>query len=136
MKIPAEQVAWLGAEALRRIQSAPLSDQKRFLLGECVQAYLPLDEEQQRQFDRLLASEAYQGVQAMNTTWYEKGLEKGREKGLEVSREILRAQIDQRFGPLSPTVLERLEQLPEDGLKALGKALLRAQSLGDLGLER
>jgi hypothetical protein len=50
MKIPKDQVAWLGAEALRRIQAAPLSDQRRFLLGECVQAYLPLDEEQRRQF--------------------------------------------------------------------------------------
>ena len=47
MRIPKDRVAWLGAEALRRIQAAPLSDQQRFMLGECVQAYLPLDEVQQ-----------------------------------------------------------------------------------------
>ncbi len=29
MRIPPEHVAWLGAEALRRIQAAPLSDQQR-----------------------------------------------------------------------------------------------------------
>jgi hypothetical protein len=45
MRIPRDRVAWLGAEALRRIQEAPLTDQQRFLLGECVQAYLPLDAE-------------------------------------------------------------------------------------------
>jgi hypothetical protein len=36
MRIPKDHVAWLGAEALRRIQAAPLTDQRRFLLGECV----------------------------------------------------------------------------------------------------
>jgi hypothetical protein len=45
MRIAKDRVAALGAEALRRIQSAPLSEQQRFLLGECVQAYLPMDEE-------------------------------------------------------------------------------------------
>jgi len=46
MRIPPERAAWLGAEALRRIQAAPLTDQQRFLLGECVEAYLPLDDAQ------------------------------------------------------------------------------------------
>jgi hypothetical protein len=128
MRIAKDQVAVLGAEALRRIQSAPLSEQQRFLLGECVQAYLPMDEEAKRQFERLLASEKYHGVQAMNMTSYEKGLEKGQ-------REILRMQIDERFGPLSPAVLERIEQLPAEQLKPLGKALVHAQSIRDLGLE-
>jgi hypothetical protein len=45
MKISPDQVAWLGAEALQRIGKAPLSDLQRFLLGECVQAYLPLDDQ-------------------------------------------------------------------------------------------
>lgn len=40
MKTPPDRVAWLGAEALRRLTEAPLSEQERFLLGECVQAYL------------------------------------------------------------------------------------------------
>ena len=151
MKIPKEQVAWLGAEALRRIQTAPLSDQQRFLLGECVQAYLPLNDEQQRQFERLLASEAYSGVQAMNTTsyekglqkglekaqamnttWYEKGLEKGLEKG---QRELLRDLLETKFAPLSASVLERLDRLPAERVRALGKAILKANSLQELGLE-
>src|SRR5438128_1830065 len=47
MRIPKDRVAWLGAEALRRIKDAPVTDQQRFILAECVQAYLPLDEAQQ-----------------------------------------------------------------------------------------
>jgi hypothetical protein len=132
MRIPAERVAWLGAEALRRIQEAPLTDQQRFLLGECVHAYLPLDPEQEREFERLLATETYRGAQAMNVTPYEKGLAKGRE---EERRAILQEQVEEKFGPLSAGVQERLRQLPADRLVALTKAVLRAESLRDLGLE-
>jgi hypothetical protein len=140
MRIPKDRAAWLGAEALRRITEAPLPDQKRFLLGECVQAYLPLDEEQQQEFQRLVTGEPYRGVQAMNTTWFEKGLEKGRQEGLEEGkvegrRQVLREQLEERFGPLSSSVLERLEQASVDHVKALGKMLLQAQSLHELGLE-
>lgn len=140
MRIPSERVAWLGAEALRRIQEAPLTEQQRFLLGECIQAYLPLDEAQQREFEKLVATEKYQGVRAMNVTWYEKGMEKGMEKGLargqeEGQRELVRDQLEERFGPLSAVALEKLERLRAEELKAVGKALLRAQSLSELGLE-
>jgi hypothetical protein len=64
----------------------------------------------------------------MNTTWYEKGIDQGR-------REMLRDQLEARFGRLSPTVLERLEQLSREEVKALGKKVLQGQSLQDLGLE-
>ena len=128
MRIPRERMAWLGAEALRRIKEAPLNDQKRFLLGECVQAYLPLDDEQEREFQKLVGSEHSQGVQSMRTTWYEEGIEKGR-------REAFRELLEEWFGPLSPAVLERLEQLPSERLSALGKALRQAKSLRELGLE-
>ena len=57
MRVPADRIAFLGAEALRRIVSAPLTDQQRFLLGDCVEAYLPLNDEQKQEFERLLASE-------------------------------------------------------------------------------
>ena len=132
MRIPRDRVAWLGAEALRRIQAAPLTDQQRFLLGECVQAYLPLDEAQQREFQRLVATEPYVGVQAMNTTWYEKGIEKGIEKG---RRDFLRELLEEKYGPLSPTVLVRLAQLPAERFPTLRKAILKSQSLSELGLE-
>jgi len=124
MRIPKDKVAWLGAEALRRLTEAALSEQKRFLLGECVQAYLPLDAEQQREFQRLVATEHYKGVQAMNMTSFEKGR-------LAAIHELL----EEKFGPLPSQVVERLERLPPERLIALGRALLRANSLRELGLE-
>jgi len=69
---------------------------------------------------------------AMNATSYEKGLEKGLEKG---QRQLLRELLEANFGQLSATVLERLEKLPADRIRALGKALLKARSLRELGLE-
>src|SRR5207302_7839346 len=101
MRIPKERAAWLGAEALRRLVGAPLTDQQRFLLADCVQTYLPLDEEQERVFEQLIAPEIYQGVRTMTrtlaTSWYEKGQDQGR-------RETLREQLEARFGPLSAQV--------------------------------
>jgi Domain of unknown function (DUF4351) len=44
-------------------------------------------------------------------------------------------QLEEKFGPLSPQVVERLERLPPERLIALGRALLRANSLRELGLE-
>lgn len=128
MRIPRERVAWLGAEALRRISQAPLTDQQRFLLGECVQAYLPLEEEQQHEFQKLVASEEYKGVQAVNATWFEQGVEKG-------WRQVLQKQLEKRFGSLSEAVRERLRQLPAERLSPLAEELLRAESLRELGLE-
>jgi hypothetical protein len=136
MKIPKEKAAWLGAEALRRIQTAPLSDQQRFFLGECVQAYLPLDEAQQQEFERLITSEPYKGVQVMNATWYEKGIEKGIERGIEKGRRLsIQEVLEDRFGDLSHQVLAKLDLMHLDQLASLRKAIFEAKSLKDLGLE-
>lgn len=128
VQIARDRIAWLWAEAMRRLQTAPLTDQQRFLLAECVQAYLPLDDDQRREFERLIHTAPFQGVQAMNTTWYEKGVEKGR-------RDILRKQLTRKFGPLSANLLARLDQMTSSELEALSEALLTADSLADLGLE-
>jgi hypothetical protein len=131
MRIPKDREGWLGAEALRRIKDAPLTDQQRYMLAECVQAYLPLDEAQQREFERLLASEPYKGVLAMRTTWFEQGEAKGLVRG---QRKTLALQLEQQFGPLSPQVRERLESLPAERLDELACSVLRAKSLQELGL--
>jgi hypothetical protein len=108
LKIPRDKVAWLGAEALRRLTEAPLNDQKRYLLGECVQAYLPMDEAQQREYERLVATEPFAKVKAMKLTSFEKGVLQGR-------REVLREQLEERFGELTLKTCERLEHMtPEE----------------------
>jgi hypothetical protein len=136
MKIPKDRIAWLGAEALRRLTEASLPEKKRFLLAECVQAYLPMDEAQRAEFDQLVEAKPYAGVQAMNKTVFEQGIEKGFEKGAaQARREMLRDFVAARFGPLSDHVLNRIDSLDPDRLPALVKALPQASSLKDLGLE-
>ena len=132
MRIPPERAAWLGAEALRRIQEAPLTDQQRYLLGECVEAYLPLNEAQMREFERLVTTPGFQGVTAMNLTSYEKGMAKGLE---QERRAALRELLEERFGPLTASILHRLDELPLEQVLPLRKAAAKAESLAALGLE-
>ena len=58
----------------------------------------------------------------------EKGIEKGR-------RETIRELLEDRFGPLSPRVDERLQAMNVEQLKSLRKAILHATSLRELALE-
>ena len=129
MKIPKEKVVELGAEALRRIAGTSLSDQKKFLLGECVQAYLPLDEAERVKLKGLLVTEKYAGVQAMNKTFVEEAYEDG-------VRDIIREDLEEQFGVLSETAKERLQEKSLPELKALRKSIRQAKSLTDLGLDK
>jgi hypothetical protein len=128
MRIPADHRARLKAEALRRLVGSPLPDQQRFLLGECVQAYLPLEGPQLQAFEHLLLTPAYLEVKNVQLTWAEEGEIRGQ-------RRLIRAQLEIRFGVLSPQVQERLDRWPADRLEELAKAFVQAQSLKDLGLE-
>jgi hypothetical protein len=135
MKSPPDRVAWLGAEALRRLTEAPLSEQERFLLGECVQAYMPMDEEQKLQFENLLQSGTYVEVRAMNQTMYEKGIEKGIEKGRQAGQvELILSLIEERFGPIPEATRRELDRTPAEDLRRMALRIGSAASLADLGL--
>jgi len=140
MRIPADQAAWLGAEALRRIAEAPLTDQKRFLLGECLQAYLPLNEQQQKEYERLLLGEPYTKVRAMNKTTFERGMEQGLEKGLAHGRmaglqEAVQTLLEKKFVPVPAHVQKRLQTFSRERLIELLAAIPTSSSLKELGLE-
>ncbi len=140
MKIPPERVAWLGVEALRRLVEAPLNNQQRFMLGECVQAYLQMTEAQQREYDRLLAGEPYRGVVAVNTTVFERGWIQGKQLGVEEGvvlgqRQLLLELLADRFGQLSEHVAERVNNLSAEDISKLVKRVHKAESLADLGFE-
>ena len=127
MKIPRDRVAWLGAEALRRLVGAPLSDQKRFLLGECVQAYLSMDEQQQQEYQDLMMTETYKEALQMNQTVYEKGVEDER-------RRMVVKFLEAKFGKLTSTTVQHLGQLSMEQLWEIPDKIYSAQSLTDLGL--
>jgi len=128
MRIEPERRAWLKAEALRRLVAAPESDRRRYLLCECVQAYLPLEGQQLDEFNHLLTTERYTGVQPMASTWFEDGK-------MHALRSVLRKQLSKRFGVLNESIPKRLDSLTEEQLNELAIRLLDAHSLEELGLE-
>ena len=48
---------------------------------------------------------------------------------------MVKADLEERFGVLSRAALANLEEVPVQQLPALRKAILRAQSLRELGLQ-
>ena len=67
----------------------------------------------------------------------ERGVEKGVQQGkLQGQRQMIRELLEARFGPLSPSVLAKLESWPGDRLRELGRALVSADSLEQLGFIR
>jgi hypothetical protein len=133
MKVSPEEQARIKAEALLRLAESQENEQRKFLLSECVEAYLPLEDPiQKAEFQKLIASEQYREVSTMATTWFEQGLEQGVAEGQRQSVAIL---IEDRFGEIAPQVRERIEKWPAETLPDLLRKIPHAQSLRDLGLE-
>ncbi len=135
MRVPPARRAEVHAEALRRLAEARENDYRRYLLLDCLEAYATLDEAQAQELEALLRTERYQGIQVMTVTTFEKGVQAGLQQGLQGWRTALQKQLEARFGPLSPGAQQRLESLSPEQLEALTLALLKAQSLEELGLE-
>jgi hypothetical protein len=94
-----------------------------------------MDDSQRQDFEDMVAAKPFDKVQAMNKTYYEQGIEKGIEKGEILGQQkLIRDLLEDRFGPLSQQVVERLMDLSAERLNSLGRAVLRAPSLKELGL--
>ena len=112
-----------------------------------MQAYLPLDEAQSVDFERIPLRPEYDGARAMNKTSFELGHETGMERGIERGmargiergrnqghRELVIAVLEGRFGPLSEEALSKIEQLSDLRILQLARDIGKAQSLAELGL--
>lgn len=138
MRVPRDQVIALGREAYRRLTEAPLTEQQRFLLTDCLEAYLPLDDAQRAEFQRQLASEETGRVQTMNKTTYDRGMEAGIEKGIEKGRRdalqhTLLRQGTHKFGAPSEEIQHRIRSVPEvAALEELAERIIEARSWDDL----
>lgn len=128
MRIPRDRVAWLGAEALRRLHVSPLTDQQKYWLGECVEAYLPLDAGQMRELEVLLQTKTYSGVKAVNLTTFEKGVLKGQLTGL--IRGLLFA-IEIKFGNVPAAIVDRVNEFESEDQVQTAQRLLRSSATGD-----
>jgi hypothetical protein len=136
MRAPQAEKARLAAEGLRRLLEYPGSDWQRFLLGDCLIAYATQGAGGRAELDERLRTEPFREVRPMIQTWYDEGMQEGRQEGIhEGQRSSLQLFLEGRFGPLSPAVLQRINTLPSDRLPELIRAVTRAGSLRDLGLE-
>ena len=130
-----------AVEALERIVTSTETPRRKLLLCDCVNVYAPLDADQRIELRNLLQEPQRTEVKMFGKTWHEEGLEEGIEKGLEKGipqgqRALLLTLLETRFGsPISETARQRLDSWPADKLAELGRAMLAAQSLKEMGLE-
>jgi hypothetical protein len=151
MQLPADRRAELYAEGLKRIAGSGENDYRQFLLAECLEAYAELDEAQKERLQALLHTEAYQEVEPLMKTTYERGraealqeveplmkttYERGIERGIEQGERRLTLRLLQaKFGPLTPKVEQQVKALSPEALARLQLDLLKAQALEELRLE-
>ena len=76
--------------------------------------------------------QALEGLGMVKSPFMESLRQEGRKEGQLL---LLRDQLTERFGTLSPQTVERLQARSLEELTALGRALMHAASLRDLGLE-
>ncbi|HQU42446.1 MAG: hypothetical protein B7Z73_02055 [Planctomycetia bacterium 21-64-5] len=131
MRVPKERKIALAGEALERLVHCPENAYRKTLLCECLSAYFPTDEEQRQKFEDMVRNHPDPGVQAMELDFFDHIELRGVLKG---QRELLRDQLEARFGPLPPAAVDRLQTWPSDRLKELARALMTATSLEELGL--
>lgn len=127
MKVSKERKIELAGEALERIVHCQENSYRKTLLCECVSAYLPLDDAQQDQFEEMVRNHPDSGVQAMQMGFLDHVEQRAQ-------RKMLREQLEERFGPLPPAALARLDAWRGERLSELARALLSAASLNELGL--
>jgi hypothetical protein len=90
--------------------------------------YLELDGGAEEEFEALLPAEAREETRKMARTLRQALIEEG-------MREVLRRQIERRFGPLSPGVTSRLDAIHSTKeLEGLAERVIQARSLAELGL--
>jgi len=126
MKLPATDHARIKAEGLARIARSQENSVKKELLTECFNNYLKLDPSEVPEFDRLQAELYPEGKEVVNTIE-----ERGRLLG---KRDLLRKQLEKKFGKLPPETLQRLEALPVERLDEIALAYTDVASLKELGL--
>jgi hypothetical protein len=133
MRVPRVEQPRIKAEALRKIAEAKISEFKRYLLMECVEAYLPLDGPLMQQYQHLLVTKSeYQAVIRTGKTTRELGIEEGEARE---RRRVVQRLLTRKFGVLSPLAQTRFDAMTMEQLDVLAEELLDAKSLVELGLE-
>ncbi len=128
-----DQWPFLGAEALLRLADAPINDHQRYLLSDCFQAYIPLDDVGVEIFERITKAETYSKVKAMNKTPYDKGIALGVESGKESAlRDVAIALLESKFRSVPASIVERIGKLSYPELRTLTIGIHSASTIEEL----
>ena len=124
------------ALALQKIYESEVSPQKRFLLGECVQAYGQLDLRRWERFMKSLTSPSrYSGADAMVSLIFKEGRIEGRLEGrLEGRHETFLDMLRARFSTISPEVERQVRSLSEADVRKLIPSVFSVSALEELNL--
>jgi Domain of unknown function (DUF4351) len=106
---------------------------RRYLMCECVEAYLNLEGPHLSEFEHLLQTPSYRSALMVAKTSFEKGRDCGR---AEEQVNLLRRLLSNRFGPLSDSVWKRIEDMSVEQRTQLAEDFVTATSLEELGLGR
>ena len=132
--------AELKAACLHRIAEAPVSEDRRFLLVDCVATYLELTPEEISEYATSGIGGGKPAMRLTEMSWGDRlraeGWREGRREGVEHgARKVLLRLLTQRFGRLPVGVRRRVEEIDSvDRLIRLAERVLKARSLEDLGL--
>jgi hypothetical protein len=132
MQTSPERRVELYAESLKRIALSSENDFRRYILTECLEAYVKLDEAQQQEFEDLWNSEQYREVKPIMITTIERAKAEGR---IEERREMTLFLLNEKFGPMRSEIQQRIALLTLEQLQQLGSKLIKASSLKELSLE-
>jgi flagellar biosynthesis/type III secretory pathway protein FliH len=147
MNMNPDTAATDAIRAMMRLATAPLSETMKYLLSECYVNYLDLNAEQLAQYNELMKSPECEIIRMQSKTLRQyildegreegvkQGLEQGRDKGrYEATLEIVRQQIEAKFGYLPPEVSLRLGEMTQPELVNVSLKLLSATTIADLPL--
>ena len=119
-----------NARALKRVLECSENEYRRFLLAECIQAYLPLTlPEEKARFEQVTMHDSYAKVRTMATTWFEEGIEKGIEQG---ERQFALKMLAKRFGNVTEEARQKVAQWPLESLAELIDRAYQIDSLDSL----
>jgi len=127
----------LRLACLHRIGGAKLPAERRGLLEDFVDAYLPLTQEEEREYKMM---DGGKEAKVMFMTWSERtraeGFREGKKEGArETLRKVLLRQLRCRFGPLPEPVKRQIDEITSvPRLNGLLERVLTASSLQELGL--
>ena len=134
MKPALDGRARLKLDCLIKVTEAPLDDEGRLELANCIETYVQLSPEEAEEFASLGVPEGRR-AQIVSTslfTWTDRLFVEGKKQGV---REALLDLLQERFGPIPDDVRQRVEKIrSEDRLTRVLEKVLTARSLKEMRL--